>query len=68
MCLKQEGYKPKPAIKLALICGEETSKAFNGARYLATKHKDWIKAEFAINDGGGTGRQRQTRHVWGRSR
>jgi acetylornithine deacetylase/succinyl-diaminopimelate desuccinylase-like protein len=50
--LKQEGYKPKRTIKLALTCGEETSKAFNGANYLATQHKDWIDAEFAINEGG----------------
>ena len=29
---KQEGYKPKRTIKMALTCGEETSGAFNGAR------------------------------------
>lgn len=48
---KSEGYKPKHSIKLALTCGEETSGAFNGAKYLATQHKDWIDAGFAINEG-----------------
>ena len=49
---RQEGYRPKRAIRLALTCGEETTGAFNGANYLATQHKDWIDAEFAINEGG----------------
>jgi acetylornithine deacetylase/succinyl-diaminopimelate desuccinylase-like protein len=49
---RQEGYRPKRTIKLALTCGEETVGAFNGAHYLATQHKDWIDAEFAINEGG----------------
>ncbi len=49
---KQEHYMPKHAIKLALTCGEETSGAFNGAQWLANTHKDWIDAEFAINEGG----------------
>ncbi len=48
---KQEGYRPKRDIKLALTCGEETSGAFNGAKYLATEHKDWIDAAFALNEG-----------------
>jgi acetylornithine deacetylase/succinyl-diaminopimelate desuccinylase-like protein len=49
---KQEGFRPKRTIRLALTCGEETGGAFNGAHYLATRHKDWIDAEFAINEGG----------------
>jgi len=49
---KQEGYKPKRDIKLALTCGEETSGAFNGAEYLSQNHKDWIDAAYAINEGG----------------
>ena len=48
---KQEGYRPRHTIKLALTCGEETSGAFNGANYLATQHKDWIDAAFALNEG-----------------
>ena len=49
---RQEGFKPKRSIRLALTCGEETTGAFNGANYLATQHKDWIDAEFAVNEGG----------------
>ncbi len=49
--LRQEGYKPKRDIKMALTCGEETEGAFNGAHWLSTEHKDWIDAEFALNEG-----------------
>ena len=49
---KQEGYEPRRDIKLALTCGEETSGAFNGADWLATQHKDWIDADYALNEGG----------------
>jgi acetylornithine deacetylase/succinyl-diaminopimelate desuccinylase-like protein len=31
---KQEGYKPRHTLKMALTCGEETSGAFNGAEWL----------------------------------
>ena len=48
---KQEGYKPKRAVKLALTCGEETEGVFNGAKWLAKEHRDWIDAEFAMNEG-----------------
>jgi acetylornithine deacetylase/succinyl-diaminopimelate desuccinylase-like protein len=51
--LKQEGFKNKRTIKMALTCGEETSTAFNGANWLATHERDLIDAEFAINEGGG---------------
>ena len=50
---KKEGFKPKRTIKLALTCGEETNGAFNGAEWLSKNHKDWIDAEFAVNEGGG---------------
>jgi len=49
---KQEGYRPKRDIKLALTCGEETSGVFNGADWLASNHKDWIDAAFALNEEG----------------
>ncbi len=49
---KQEGYAPQRDIKLALTCGEETSGAFNGADWLATRHRDWIDAAYALNEGG----------------
>jgi acetylornithine deacetylase/succinyl-diaminopimelate desuccinylase-like protein len=47
----REKFKPRRAIKLALTCGEETAGAFNGAEWLAKNHRDWIDAEFAINEG-----------------
>ena len=31
---KQEGFKPKRGIKLALTCGEESPNVFNGVKYL----------------------------------
>lgn len=51
--LKEEGFKHRRDIKLALTCGEETSYAFNGAGYLASHERDLIDAEFALNEGGG---------------
>jgi acetylornithine deacetylase/succinyl-diaminopimelate desuccinylase-like protein len=50
---KQEGYKPRHTLKLALTCGEETSGAFNGAQYLAANKRDLIDAAFALNEGAG---------------
>jgi acetylornithine deacetylase/succinyl-diaminopimelate desuccinylase-like protein len=50
---KEQTYQPKRTIKLALTCGEETLKAFNGASWLAANHPDWISAQFALNEGGG---------------
>ena len=50
---KQEGFKPKRTLKLALTCGEETTYAFNGAEYLAGNKRDLIDAAFALNEGGG---------------
>ena len=41
---KQEGYRPKRGIKLALTCGEETPNVFNGVRYLIENHRDLIDA------------------------
>ena len=50
---KQQDYKPKRTIKLALTCGEETTFAFNGAEWLAKNKAQLIAAEFALNEGGG---------------
>lgn len=50
---KQEGFKPKRTLKLALTCGEETTTAFNGADWLAQNKRDLIDAEYALNEGGG---------------
>jgi acetylornithine deacetylase/succinyl-diaminopimelate desuccinylase-like protein len=51
--LRQEGFKPRRAIKMALTCGEETIGAFNGAQYLAGHERALIDAAFALNEGAG---------------
>jgi acetylornithine deacetylase/succinyl-diaminopimelate desuccinylase-like protein len=48
---REEGYKPKRTIKLALTCGEETNGALNGAGWLAQNARDAIDAEFALTEG-----------------
>jgi acetylornithine deacetylase/succinyl-diaminopimelate desuccinylase-like protein len=48
---RQENYRPHRTLKLALTCGEETSNAFNGARWLSENQRDLIDAAFAINEG-----------------
>ena len=50
---RQEGYRPKRTVKLALTCGEETPNVFNGVKYLIANHRDLIDAGFALNEGGG---------------
>ena len=49
---KQDGYKPRRGIKLALTCGEETPETFNGVRYLIEHHRALMDAAFALNEGG----------------
>jgi acetylornithine deacetylase/succinyl-diaminopimelate desuccinylase-like protein len=51
--LKQEGFRPKRTVKMALTCGEETAGAFNGAEHLAKEHRSLIDAAFALNEGSG---------------
>ncbi len=43
---------PRRTVKLALTCGEEGGP-FNGAKWLVENHREWIDAEFALNEGGG---------------
>jgi acetylornithine deacetylase/succinyl-diaminopimelate desuccinylase-like protein len=50
---RQEGYKPRRGVKLALTCGEETPNTFNGVSYLLEHHRALIDAAFALNEGGG---------------
>ena len=50
---KQEGFRPRRDVKLALTCGEETASAFNGAGWLATHERALIDAAFALNEGAG---------------
>jgi acetylornithine deacetylase/succinyl-diaminopimelate desuccinylase-like protein len=49
--LRAAKFKPKRAIKLALTCGEETSGAFNGAKWLTENRRAEIDAAFAVNEG-----------------
>ena len=41
---KQDGYRPKRGIKLALTCGEESPNVFNGVNYLIENHRDLVDA------------------------
>ena len=50
---KQQGYRPKRTIKMALTCGEETTYAFNGAQWLTDNRPELVSGEFALNEGGG---------------
>ncbi len=48
--LKQEGFKPRRDIKMALTCGEE-SEGYNGIEDLVKNHRALVDAEFALNEG-----------------
>ncbi len=48
---REEGFRPRRAIKLALTCGEETSGALNGAGWLAEHARAEIDAALAITEG-----------------
>ncbi|HEV7432647.1 MAG TPA: M20/M25/M40 family metallo-hydrolase, partial [Steroidobacteraceae bacterium] len=48
---REENFKPKRDIKLALTCGEETNSALNGAGWLTHNARDAIDAEFALTEG-----------------
>ncbi|TDU32678.1 acetylornithine deacetylase/succinyl-diaminopimelate desuccinylase-like protein [Panacagrimonas perspica] len=50
--LRQEGFKPRRDIKIALTCGEETIEAFDSVPYLLAHHRELIDASFALNEGG----------------
>jgi acetylornithine deacetylase/succinyl-diaminopimelate desuccinylase-like protein len=49
---REENFRPKHPIKLALTCGEETNGALNGAGWLAEHERQAIDAEFALNEVG----------------
>ncbi len=51
--LKQAGAKPRRTLKLVLSCGEESMPRINNIRWLIEKHPEWIRADFALNEGGG---------------
>lgn len=54
---RQEGFKPRRPIKVALTCGEEGGSVgavrLNGAQWLANNRRDLIDAEFGLNEGAG---------------
>ena len=50
---REEGFKPRRDIKLALTCGEETADTFNGVEWLLKNHPDTLKAGLALNEGAG---------------
>ena len=53
MRLRREGPRPRRTIKMALTCGEETSNRVNGVDYLLRNHREWMAADFAVNEGAG---------------
>lgn len=60
---RQEGFKPKRDIRLALTCGEETPDTFNGVKWLIANHRPLLDAAFALNEGAG-GRLEGERRIY----
>jgi len=50
---RQEGFRPRRGLKLALTCGEETPDTFNGVSWLLSEHPGALAAAFALNEGAG---------------
>ncbi|CAN5213708.1 M20/M25/M40 family metallo-hydrolase [soil metagenome] len=48
---RQEGFKPRSTIKMALTCGEEGA-SFNGATWLMETQRQLMDAGLALNEGG----------------
>ncbi|MBC7768082.1 MAG: M20/M25/M40 family metallo-hydrolase [Phycisphaerales bacterium] len=51
--MRRENFRPRRTLRMALTCGEETSNRVNGVDHLLQNHRDWIQADFAINEGAG---------------
>ncbi len=49
---KAEGFTPERDIIVALTADEEGGGPFNGVDWLLKNHRDWIDAEYALNEGG----------------
>ena len=62
---RQEGYRPRRDIKLALTCGEETAGAglFDSVRWLVQTRPEVLSAAFAINEGAGGEYDKNGRHI-----
>jgi acetylornithine deacetylase/succinyl-diaminopimelate desuccinylase-like protein len=50
---RQEGFKPRRGLTLALTCGEETPDIFNSVKWLLETQPQVLAAEFALNEGAG---------------
>src|SRR5208283_2694932 len=50
---RQERFRPRRGIELALTCGEETPDVFNGVKWLLASQPRTLDAEFALNEGAG---------------
>jgi acetylornithine deacetylase/succinyl-diaminopimelate desuccinylase-like protein len=49
---KKEGFKPDRDIIVALTADEEGGGPYSGINWLIKNHRDWIDAEYALNEGG----------------
>ena len=49
---KREGFKPDRDLIVALTADEEGGGPFNGVEWLLKNHRDWIDAEYSLNEGG----------------
>ena len=49
---KAEGFMPDRDIIVALTADEEGGGPFNGVDWLLKNHRDWIDADYALNEGG----------------
>ena len=61
--LRQEHFRPRRDIKMALTCGEETSTRTNGVRWLISNHRSLVAASLALNEGAGGLLEESGRHV-----
>ena len=50
---RQEGFRPRRDIKLALPCGEETPDVFDSVKWLTETQPEVLAAAFALNEGAG---------------
>ncbi|MFD9663155.1 M20/M25/M40 family metallo-hydrolase [Rhodococcus sp. NPDC059968] len=48
---RQEGFKPKKPIRIALTCGEEGGGTVNGAKWLHENRPDLVDVDFVLNEG-----------------
>ena len=49
---KREGFKPDRDLIVALTADEEGGGPYNGVAWLLKNHRDWIDAEYSLNEGG----------------